>query len=302
MFSRIAIRAAALLLALLPIVLMAAPTVVVSLKPLELLVRAVATEDTNVTTLVEPGNNPHNYSLKPSQRRALGKADAVFWIGAEMETFLTRLLNGEEFHSRSHAMMTAEDSEKHDLDNRTDDKGDSHHHGGDHARTDPHVWLDPAIAVNIARKIHSVLAAQQEADKAALDSNLARFEQSLGAAEAEIKKQLQPTRVVDLFTYHNAFTHFAEHYGLAIAGVFSLNTELAPGARHIAEVQDALRKATRPCLMTEQPFDEQSWNSIIGDTEVTFSGWGPLAADIQASADGYVAFQRSLAQSVLNCL
>jgi zinc transport system substrate-binding protein len=82
----------------------------------------------------------------------------------------------------------------------------------------------------------------------------------------------------------------------------TLNPELSPGARHIAEVQNRLSKATRPCLMTEQPFNEQSWNSIIGDTDVTFSSWDPLASDIEASPGGYVAFQKSLAQSVLNCL
>lgn len=286
MFFRTAFKATTLALALLPVSLMAAPKVVVSLKPLELLVRAVATEDTTVTTLIEPGGNPHNYSLKPSQRRALGEADAVFWIGPAMETFLTRLLNGEEFHSRSHAMMADEKPEGHDHDDGAD----------------PHIWLDPAIAVTIAREIHTVLTAQPGADKAALDKNLATFEQSLNAAEADIRKQLEPARSISLFTYHNAFTHFAEHYGLAIAGVFSLNPELSPGARHIAEVQDILRKATRPCLMTEQPFNEQSWDSITGDTGVTFSSWDPLASDIEASADGYIAFQKSLAQSVLNCL
>lgn len=308
MFPRSVFRAAVLALALLPVALMAEPRVVVSLKPLELLVRAVATEDTTVATLIEPGANPHNYSLKPSQRRALDEADAIFWIGPEMETFLTRLLNGEEFHSRSHAMMTPGDAGRHDVGGPDNDQGHGHHHGHDHghdgdrAAADPHIWLDPAIAHNIAREIHSVLAAQPGADKAGLDRNLAGFEQALSAAEAEIKKQLQPTRAISLFTYHNAFTHFAEHYDLVIAGVFSLNPELSPGARHIAEVQDTLRNANRPCLMTEQPFDQQSWDSIVGDTEVTFSSWDPLASEIEASADGYVAFQRSLARSVLECL
>ncbi len=296
LFSQTAFKAAALALVLLPMSLMAAPRVVVSLKPLELLVRAVATEDTTVTTLIEPGGNPHNYSLKPSQRRALGDADAIFWIGPEMETFLTRLLNGEEFHARSHAMIANDEPEEHG----SDDDHNHHNHGDGVA--DPHIWLDPAIGLNIAREIHAVLSAQPGANKAALDRNLTTFEQSLSAAKADIRKQLEPARAISLFTYHNAFTHFAEHYELAIAGVLTLNPELSPGARHIAEVQNKLRNATRPCLMTEQPFDEQSWDSITGDTDVTFSSWDPLASDIEASADSYVAFQKSMAQSVLNCL
>jgi len=288
-------KAAVLALALLPATAMAAPRVVVSLKPLELLVRAVATDDTTVTTLVGPGANPHNYSMRPSQRRALGDADAVFWVGPEMETFLTRLLNGEEFRSRSHAFMPGENGEE--------NNEEGHDHGGsDNTGSDPHIWVDPAYSLAMAREIHAVLTALPGADTAALDANLARFERSLAETEQQIRQQLEPARALSLFTYHNAFAHFTEHYNLPLAGVLTLNPELSPGARHIAEVQDRLSKSTRPCLMTERPFRQEIWAPIVGDIAVTFSDWDPLASDIKADADGYLAFQRSLAQAVLGCL
>lgn len=287
------LKAMVLMLGLLPAALMASPSIVVSLKPLELLVRAVATENTTVTTLVGPGTNPHNYSMKPSQRRALGEADAVFWIGPEMETFLTRLLSGEDFRSRSHAFMgdVSEETEEH-----------AHHDHGGSDGLDPHIWLDPAIALNMAREIHSVLKTLPDADPVALDANMARFETSLADAETRINHQLEPARALSLFTYHNAFTHFAQHYDLPLAGVLTLNPDLSPGARHIAEIQNRLREATRPCLMTERPFNQKSWEPIIGDIKVTFSTWDPLASDINADPDGYIAFQKSLSRAVLNCL
>jgi zinc transport system substrate-binding protein len=298
----------ALALTLLPATVIAAPKIVVSLKPLELLVRAVATDDTTVTTLVGPGSNPHNYSMRPSQRRALGDADAVFWVGPAMETFLTRLLSGEEFRARSHILTPGEDNGEHI------EKGHDHeHHHHDHSGndsgdaasadgSDPHIWLDPATSLDMAREIHTVLTALSGADKAVLDTKLAMFEQSLAVTQKEIKQQLEPARALSLFTYHNAFTHFAAHYDLPLAGVLTLNPELAPGARHVAEVQDKLRNATQPCLMTERPFNQAIWQPIIGDIEVSFSEWDPLASDITADSDGYLAFQRSVAEAVLNCL
>lgn len=298
-FQQSIFKAALLALALLPATAMAAPKVVVSLKPLELLVRAVATEDTTVTTLVGPGANPHNYSMKPSQRRALGDADTVFWVGPELETFLTRLLNGNEFRSRSHAFMPSEDGEE----NNAEGHHHEHDHGGsDDAGSDPHIWLDPATALDMTHEIHAVLTALPGTDTAALDANLSRFERSLAETEKQINQQLEPARALSLFTYHSAFTHFAEHYNLPLAGVLTLNPELSPGAQHIAEVQEKLSKSTRPCLMTERPFRQESWDPIIGNIAVTFSDWDPLASDIKADADGYIAFQRSLAQAVLGCL
>jgi zinc transport system substrate-binding protein len=291
-----------LVLALLPATVVAAPNVVVSLKPLELLVRAVATEDTEVTTLIGPGSNPHNYSMKPSQRRALGEADAVFWIGPEMETFLSRLLNSDEFSARSHAFLPADSDDDH--------SEESHHHSHDHhghdhgngdADKDPHIWLDPARALEMAREIHQVLSEQPDADTGALNANLERFERSLADAEKQIHEQLEPARALSLFTYHNAFTHFAAHYDLPLAGVLTINPELSPGARRIADVQKKLGDATRPCLMTERPFNRESWDPILGDIKVTFTDWDPLASDIEADANGYIAFQQSLADAVLAC-
>lgn len=276
----------------------AAPNIVVSLKPLELLVRAVATENTIVTTLVEPGSNPHNYTLRPSQRQALGNADAVFWVGPEMETFLKGLLEGEEFRSRSHTFIAAGESEGGDHRHHSDDHGHGHDHGGE----DPHIWLDPATSLGMARDIHSVLITLAGAERGALDANLSEFETALLAAEKEINRQLQPARALSLFTYHNAFTHFAEHYRLPLVGVLTLNPDLSPGARHIARVQDRLRNATRPCLMTERPFNPDSWAPITGGIEVSFSDWDPLATDIRADANGYIAFQKSIAEAVLACL
>lgn len=301
-FSNSVFKGSILAMALLPATLVAAPQVVVSLKPLELLVRAVATNDTTVTTLVGPGANPHNYAMKPSQRRALGEADAIFWVGPAMETFLSRLLDGEDFRSRSHAFMPSDDKAEHQEPGH--DHGHHHHGHGDgaDAGADPHIWLDPARSLEMAVRIHDVLAALPGADTAALNANLQAFEQSLAATETQIHQQLAPARDLSLFTYHNAFSHFAAHYELPLAGVLTLNPELSPGARHIAQVQKTLRQATRPCLMTESPFNPQSWEPIVGDIEVAFSSWDPLASDIAADARGYLAFQRSIADAVLDCL
>ncbi|TGN41301.1 zinc ABC transporter substrate-binding protein [Marinobacter confluentis] len=298
------LRAAALALALSPTISLAAQKVVVSIKPLELLVRAVATENTTVTTLVGPGSNPHNFSMKPSQRRALAEADAVFWVGPEMETFLTRLLQGDEFQARAHAFRPGEANASDD-DGHHSDHGHSHdHHHGESNGTenDPHIWLDPATAGDMAKVIHEVLASLPGADKAALAANLKAFEQALADTEQQIQQQLAPTRALSLFTYHNAFYHFAEHYDLPLAGVLTINPELSPGARHMAEVQETLRQAHRPCLMTERPFNPESWDAIVGDVAVNFSDWDPLASDIKADASGYIAFQKSIAASVMACL
>src|SRR5690606_4117056 len=109
-----------------------ATNVVAYIKPVELLVKAVAGDSVEVSTLVRPDSSPHNYSMKPSQRRALEQADVIFWVGPEMETFLNRLLGGKEFAGRAVAFLESEGGEsehdEHHDEHGHDHESDAHHH------------------------------------------------------------------------------------------------------------------------------------------------------------------------------
>jgi zinc transport system substrate-binding protein len=226
-----------------------------------------------------------------------------------METFLTRLLGGSEFRDRTYSLMHGEnvpevqsDSGHGDHDDHEESGGHDDHRHDHGSGEDPHIWLDPALAVEMARDIHRVLATLKSADTHVLDANLARFEQAMAETETAINQRLDPARDIDLFTYHDAFTRFVGHYNMNLEGILTLNPELSPGAGHIAEVQEKLRNANQPCLLTEPQFNRQWWRSITEGLDITFSTWDPLATDIETDQDGYIAFQQSLADAVLKCL
>lgn len=319
--------------------------IVTSIKPLKLLVRAVATDDVTITSLVAPGGSPHNYTLRPSQRRALEQADAIFWVGPDVESFLTRLLANNEFSGRTHQLMGQTDThneearhadddqsrehtdhherqandENHnghsDEDEHNDHTGKEEHsdHGDEHAQTDdehnhdhgtgddPHIWVDPQHALEMTRAIAQTLSKLDSTNAQAIQQNLQAFEQRLNAREASIREQLKPLQNRKLFSYHSAFTRFAEHYGLQLQGVLTLNPALSPGAKHIAEVQNQLKQAGSACLLTEPQFNTQWWKSITEGLDITFSTWDPLATDMAATPEGYEQFQQSIADAVLNC-
>lgn len=294
------------------------PRIVTSLKPLELLVRAVAHDQVQVTTLVPAGSSPHTYQLRPSERRDLASADLVFWVGPGMENFLTRLLTGPDFRNRTVALAALEDDAEHHDDHGHDHAGHdddqhghdqepeveaAHDHGHDHGDgEDPHIWLDPALARQMAQHIAHHLKELEGVDAAAIDQHLAAFNHDLDGVEQEILSELKLARELAIFTYHDAFRRFAEHYGLTIAGVLTLSPERTPGARHLAEVQKRLNSATQACLLTEPQFNRQWWDSLMSDVDIPVSTWDPLAGDIEASPQGYTLFQQSLANAVMACL
>ncbi|MDC0664342.1 zinc ABC transporter substrate-binding protein [Marinobacter sp. SS21] len=289
--------------------------IVTSIKPLELLVRAIAPEDAEITSLVPAGASPHTYQMRPSQRRALEQADRIFWVGPELETFLERLLSGADFRQKQVALWDEQrDAGHHPAHQHEPDQAhhqaEDRHHETDHSTPghqhgdgeDPHVWLDPGLALEMAETIRHHLEDLPGVEQEQLRLNYERFAQELEAAETDIRQRLSGARHMALFTYHDAFRRFAEHYGLDVQGVLTLNPERSPGARHITLLQQQLQRSENVCLLMEPQFNRQWWRSITEGIDLNISTWDPLAADIDTTAQGYIQFQYALAEAVLACL
>ncbi|MEC8041367.1 MAG: zinc ABC transporter substrate-binding protein [Pseudomonadota bacterium] len=64
------------------------PRVVTDIAPVHALVAQVMGDLGAPDLLVDPGSSPHSYAMRPSQARALEKADLVFWIGEPLTPWL----------------------------------------------------------------------------------------------------------------------------------------------------------------------------------------------------------------------
>ena len=136
--------------------------VVASIKPVHSLVAAVMEGVGIPGLIIEGAGSPHTYSMKPSQAKMLEEADAVFWIGHELEAFLAKPLEtiasdavsvelidahglvklafreGGAFEEHSHEGEDAHDDHAHDKKPAGEQAGKKahdhdHDHGHDHA-------------------------------------------------------------------------------------------------------------------------------------------------------------------------
>ena len=83
------------------------PKVVASIKPVHSLAAGVMQGVGEPRLLVSGGASPHEYSLKPSDTRALSEAQLVFWIGPDLESFLVKPLNNVKDRVRAVALLDA---------------------------------------------------------------------------------------------------------------------------------------------------------------------------------------------------
>ncbi len=100
--------------------------VMATIAPLHSLVQGVMGDTGEAELIVTGYASPHNYQLKPSQVRAMQKANFIFYIGGGLETFLTRSFETLPSHVRKVSMVSK--SELEILENREGGAWEAHDH------------------------------------------------------------------------------------------------------------------------------------------------------------------------------
>ncbi|NMG40992.1 zinc ABC transporter solute-binding protein [Chelativorans sp. ZYF759] len=111
--------------------------VVASIKPVHSLVAAVMEGVGEPDLLVRGAGSPHTYSLRPSEAAMLERADVVFWVGPDLEMFLSGALT--TLASNATVVELSESEGLTRLEFREGGPFESHTHGDDdhgHAHDD----------------------------------------------------------------------------------------------------------------------------------------------------------------------
>lgn len=281
--------------------------VLTTIKPLQQIAAAVMDGVDTPAVLLPPGNSPHNYALRPSDRRALLNAERIYWIGPELELFLEEVLGrqgnaqallhlpGMRVREQLQSINFQEDESEHN-------HGHDHGHDHDHGALDSHIWLSPDNAVHIARFMAEDLASLYPQHAERLSSNAEAFAKRLSALDARLKERLGPLQDQAYFVFHDGYGYFEDHYGLSPRGIFSLSHEVQPGARHINLLRQQLQKAGASCVFTEPQFTPRLVDSLTQGLPVEKGELDPLGGGIQISASGYEQTLNSLAEQMANCL
>ncbi len=304
------------------------PAVVASILPIGSIAAAVMDGVAQPTVLLEPGASPHAYSLRPSQAQALNDADVIFWVGPDMEAFLTRPLDAlggdarqvelasldgiELLPFREGALFEAHDDD-HPHDDHDDDHGhdhghdDDHDHGHDHddhadGEMDGHIWLSPANARAIADAMAATLGEIDAVNAERYTANAERFAGSLDAVESEIATILEPVRGRPFIVFHDAYRYFEEAFDMPAAGAIHLSPEVPPGAARVAEIQARIGELDVACVFAEPQFQPRVVQTVLEGSKAESGVLDPLGTEIALGPDGYPALLLSLARSVADCL
>ncbi|WP_309399610.1 metal ABC transporter substrate-binding protein [Cerasicoccus maritimus] len=248
-----------------------------------------------VDTFAEGGGDPHHFEPFPRQLGALAKANLVVGFGAGLEPWLADALKAsgskamvlelsdglelmapgvafwetmpELYPDAEHkppcckedAMQANRDWAEMILKMPCMHEGDvhgGHDHKHDHGDYDPHVWLDPQLAVLMVLTINMALVELDPANAEYYDQNRERYLNELIELDEWAKARLGevPTRRRILINYHDNLRYFGRRYGFftpaSVLG--NVSTEAPdPSARQFSELIKMISELDVPAVFVD---------------------------------------------------
>ena len=283
--------------------------------------------------LLDRGGDPHHFQLRPTQARALARADLVVWIGPDLTPWLARtaetLANARVLEllgvPGTHLQPYAEASllgggeahhghDDHDHDHGHDDHGDEHEdhghdhhdhgHGHDHAHgaDDPHAWLDPGNASLWLSAIAAELSALDPANAATYQANAQAGQAQVAALAEELEDLYAPVRETGIVVYHDAYGYLAERFGLNILGSVTLGDAAAPGAARISRIRANLVQAGAECIFPEANHPDAYVALVTEDSALRVGRpLDPAGMMLDPGSGLYEVLMREMAAAIADC-
>lgn len=217
------------------------PSVVTTLFPLYDFARAICGNRANVTLLLPPGVEAHNFEPKPADMITISKAAVFIYTNPVMEPWATRLLKGVGSTS-----LKAVDAS---IGTRTlpakTGHGERHGHLADGNETgiDPHIWLDFSNAQIIVDNMADAMMEKDPANAVFYKTNAAVYKAELAKLDTDFSVGLKNcgTRSF-IHGGHFAFGYLAHRYTLSYRSAQAINPDAEPTPGTIAELLDLVKR------------------------------------------------------------
>ena len=269
-------------------------------------VKQVAGETSQITVLLEPGQNPHSYQPTPRDIVNISQADLVFINGLDLEEFLDDLLDGSDMEgelvvvSEGIQPLGLPDHEKAE----EDDVHSEDHEGG--IGYDPHVWFDPNNLIVWTNNIVNALTRLDPDQASVYQDNGQAYREKLIALDSWIRAEIEriPEENRELVTDHVSLGYFAEQYGLIQVGAVipALTTEAETSGQELAELIDTIRNTKVKAIFVGIDFDPTLAQRVAEETGVDLVPLYFGSLSIGEPAGTYLDFMRYDVNAIVSAL
>ncbi|HET6458963.1 MAG TPA: zinc ABC transporter substrate-binding protein [Nitrosopumilaceae archaeon] len=206
--------------------------ILVTFYPLYQFTKAVGKDKIDVSVIIPPGIEPHDWEPTIQDIEKMKDADMIVINGAGLESWITKITS---VNPNVMIVDTSNDIQLLEKDSNGLDKT---------AKTDPHIWLDPVLAKKQVQNIANGLIKLDPQNVNYYQQNANNYNTKLDALNSKIKMDLSICSKKDFLAFHDAFSYFSKEYGLhqhTVVGGLDPETEpTAPALQQITKDAQSL--------------------------------------------------------------
>ncbi|MEV8065153.1 metal ABC transporter substrate-binding protein [Streptomyces sp. NPDC085995] len=266
--------------------------VVASFYPMAFLAERIGGDHVHVTSLTEPGQEPHDLEISARQTGQLEDSDAVLYLkGLQPAVDKAVDQSGPKTRIDAAALTTLE---KHGNEVGGHAAAHDDHEGEESGGNDPHVWLDPVRYAQIAEGVGKAFEKGDPRHAADYRKNTAALVAQLNDLDKQFRDGLAHTKSKVFITTHAAFGYLAERYGLTEEAINGLDPESEPS---IARIRDLERMAKADGVTTvfyETLVSDKTAKTVAGDAGLRTDVLDPIEGITKKSRGAdYLAVQQA---------
>ncbi|MFZ0329575.1 MAG: zinc ABC transporter substrate-binding protein [Nitrososphaeraceae archaeon] len=225
--------------------------VIASFFPIYEFVKKVGGNKVDASVLVPVGAEPHDFDPTIQQIQNIESAAVLVYNGAGMEGTWINKVNPK---------FAIDSSKGLNLLSSNDPKI--------HSSTDPHIWLDPILAIHQVENIRDGLMKVDPTNSVYYKNNAQSFIGQLMSLDNAIRGNISSSNCAkrEFVAFHNAFGYFAKEYGLKQHGIHQGLTpegEILP--QRLVDVVQLAKKIGINVIYSEDLIDPRSAQTIADE-------------------------------------
>ena len=249
-------------------------TIVTTFYPMYDFTKEIVGDEGNVKLLIPAGTEPHDFEPSAKERAEISDADVFVYNSSDMEFFVDSLKDSVD--SKQTLMIEAAKGIDR-LESQEADEHEESEEGHDHAHEyDPHVWLDPVLAIKEVRTIAGELGEKYPDKKEIFTKNADAYIKKLEALDQKYSEELKNATNRTFVTQHAAFAYLANQYNLEQVAISGVSPDQEPTPSRLAELKEFVKKNNIKVIYFEENASSKVAETLSNETGVKLEVLNPL--------------------------
>lgn len=249
-------------------------TIVTTFYPIYDFTKEMVGDEGNVKLLIPAGTEPHDFEPSAKERAEISDADVFVYNSSDMEFFVDSLKDSVD--SKQTLMIEAAKGIDR-LESQEADEHEESEEGHDHAHEyDPHVWLDPVLAIKEVRTIAGELGEKYPDKKEIFTKNADAYIKKLEALDQKYSEELKNATNRTFVTQHAAFAYLANQYNLEQVAISGVSPDQEPTPSRLAELKEFVKKNNIKVIYFEENASSKVAETLSNETGVKLEVLNPL--------------------------